>query len=347
MSAVPWGILLVVLGRGQLLTYWYDVLMRPEPIWKRQAKRITASAWWTTGVIVAGLVLSAVGLLTATAVYTDENIIASTGSRMVTSGSVIETRLAAARPLTSVDQTLLGLFRSQSARILYTLFGPKPLVECTWCERGEDNHLDRTLLLWYSLPAIAMPYLCQLVIVGLATVASTTPRALRFYASLCTVLAGLWEFYTLATFDLTRNAATVDPRQVHWVHWTLSVQRNIGFAVVQLAMAAVIYLTASGLVRFKPAPPSQRVADLLATLSALRVHTQRKRVVQSFAYLTHTNSMMESWKSTTKRRKIVDGNKRVVEARKEVAAQIDAAGPASPDIRRHLAHYADPLFQSV
>ena len=344
---MPWGILLAVLGRGQLWTYWYDVLMRPQPIWKRQPKRITDSAWWTSGVIVLGLVLSAIGLLAITVLYTDENIIVSTGSRMVTSGSVIETRLAAMRPLTFVDQSLLSLFRSQSARMLYTLFGPKPLVECIWCERGEDNEVDRTLLLWYSLPAIAMPYLCQLAIVGLSTVASTTPQALRFYASLCTVLAGLFEFYTLATFDLTRNAATVDPRQVHWVHWTMRRHRNIAFAIVQLAMAAVIYLTASDLVNFKPAPPSQRVAGLLAKLSALRIHTQRKRVVQSFAYLTHTNRMMDSWKSTTKRRKVVDGNKGVVEARKEVAAQIEAVGPASPDMRRHLAHYTDPLFKSI
>jgi hypothetical protein len=220
---------------------------------------------------IAILLLAAFVYLTAAILGGSENIFYLTNARFITPSNVLSARLSKVRPLTQEDGVLISrLSTSLADRISYTIYGPEPLIHCTWCLTASDDggtHGDAAMYLIFSLPQILSPYLVHAFILGL----TTTPflargyvtRNMRVYVSYLLGLAMATEVWILITFDGTKNASATTLREVTWLHWDLFSFRYGSLAFTSVLHALVIYLLDTGAVVL-PAAMEDRLFQLAA-----------------------------------------------------------------------------------
>jgi len=222
-----------------------------------------------------------------------ENIYALTQARFKTSVTVIQSRLSRIRNLTTEDHILLErLATSLSERLNYAIYGPKPLIECSWCLSPYEQPNSPSILLGesmmyilYPLPQIISPYLFHAFILGLTTTPFLTStqitRALRVYLSYALGLTLAAELWILATFDITSNSSANELREVTWLHWDLHFFRYIMLFLIAVVHAGLLYIVDAGLFPL-PATKDDRIlhlSNIAETVTARLKLTRAIRIV--------------------------------------------------------------------
>lgn len=258
----------------------FTILVGPAPLFYlyRSWQSLPASVHRSRHPLTVTSLLSIAVLLLAALVYLitavlggSENIFHLTNARFTTPSNVISARLSKARPFTQTDGVLISrLSTSLAERISYTIYGPEPLTQCTWCLSTTDDggtHGDAAMYLMFSLPQILSPYLVHAFILGF----TTTPflargyvtRNMRVYISYLLGLVMATEVWILITFDGTVNAPATALREVTWLHWDLFSFRYASLAIISLLHALVIYLLDTGAIVL-PATMEARLFQLAA-----------------------------------------------------------------------------------
>jgi hypothetical protein len=193
-----------------------------------------------------------------------ENIFYLAKSRFVAPPTVLQTRLAKLRPLTLDDHKLVErLATSLSERLNYAVYGPTPLIHCSWCLQTHAQPPndpvrigDATMYLLFSLPQIIAPYVFHAFILGATTTPflafTQTTRNLRTYLSYALGLVLAAELWILVTFDGNANASAHDLQDVQWLHWDLYSFRYTCLAIISIIQAGFVYIVDTGMVVFPP-----------------------------------------------------------------------------------------------
>lgn len=192
------------------------------------------------------LTLSAVICFALSATYFQpENVFTSTNSRLLqTPTDVLFNRIERLREPTPTDEILRSRLASKDARLLYAAYGPRPLVECTWCRLDDPN-----TFMMYHLPAMVAPHLLHLGVIGVAT-SSAFSRYGGNWRTLATLFAlgifavEVW-FKCVSRSDMDANMTARDEQAVVWTHWRMRVFRTVGMAVVDSLLGLVIWLSAT------------------------------------------------------------------------------------------------------
>jgi hypothetical protein len=193
-----------------------------------------------------------------------EHIFYLTKSRFVVPSTVLQTRLAKLRPLTPDDYTLIErLATSLSERLNYAVYGPTPLIHCSWClsehTQQPNNPIyigDATYYLLFSLPQLIAPYLFHAFILGVTTTpfltSTQTTRNLRTYISYALGLLLIAELWILATFDGSTNASAHELKDVEWLHWDMHSFRYTCLAIISALQAGIVYAFDTSMVVLPP-----------------------------------------------------------------------------------------------
>lgn len=205
-------------------------------------KRVGAKTWALIGVLMA--------ISVAQAYYwkitIEENIILETGSRMQTSGEVLGTRLKKLRGrdyLGEQEELMISRFATDTGRALYTVYGTNAFMNCEWCEIGDGG----VSLLIYSLPNILAPYLINMVGMLLATGGiDRNARQWRLSGVVVSCLMMFLDVYTVFIFPYDVNRRAKVPRLIQWFHWDRHNYRSMWLCGYNVALALLIYLSASG-----------------------------------------------------------------------------------------------------
>ncbi|CAZ83889.1 unnamed protein product [Tuber melanosporum] len=205
-----------------------------------------------------------VALLSTLPAFAPENIFQKTGSRLQIPTDVLFNRLSKIRDITPDDEILRARLVPKEARLAYATFGPKPLVECSWCSLEEAN-----TYLFYALPTLALPHLLHIAVLGVVTSSYFSPfgsvwRTQATVAGLALFLAELC-VVGVSTSDHNANALAKLPADVVWTHWRLILWRGIGIAFVDAWLGYVIFLTGTG--RWTAGLDGLRVQEKLETLN--------------------------------------------------------------------------------
>ncbi|RPA88971.1 hypothetical protein L873DRAFT_1832121 [Choiromyces venosus 120613-1] len=250
--------LLVILGpiiytRGQ--AFYQSTKLRGPPRTLTPGAHRILNILFVTGIIA---------LLSTLPTFTPENIFQKTGSRLQIPTDILFRRLSEFRDITAVDEVLRARLVSKEARLTYATFGPKPLVECSWCSFDDVN-----TYLFYALPTLALPHLLHIAVLGIVTSSYFSPfgsvwRTQATVAGLTLFLAELY-FVGISTSDHTANAMAKVPADIVWTHWRLILWRGIGIAFVDAWLGYVIFLTGTG--RWTTGLDGLRVHEKLESLS--------------------------------------------------------------------------------
>ncbi|TGZ85558.1 hypothetical protein EX30DRAFT_392898 [Ascodesmis nigricans] len=177
-----------------------------------------------------------------------ENIFTVTNSRLQTPNDVLFNRLARVRPLNPSDERLRARLQSKDGRLYYANFGPTPLTECNWCSLEEPN-----TWLWYALPAIAMPHILHVAVLGLVTSGAFSKfgKLWRSQATIAATALFLGELYVIgySGTDYTKNSVARSEKEIVWTHWNMRLYRGVGIVVLDALLGYFMFL--SGTRRWK------------------------------------------------------------------------------------------------
>ncbi|KAF2100467.1 hypothetical protein NA57DRAFT_54552 [Rhizodiscina lignyota] len=206
--------------------------------------------------------------------FAPENIFTLTQSRIQTSTDVVFARLKALRGengLTDADLALKDRFQTRDGRLLYFQFGPDPLANCPFCA----TDTPRSFFL-YALPAMLIPHLVHLIILGLCTSELVAgPDAARWRSQAAMLGAGLAvvEAAVVGRWDYTANVSATTRLDISHFFWTARTIRYVALAAADLCFSGVIYLSATRRAFVSPhAAPSERVEDITRVVEA---HSQK------------------------------------------------------------------------
>ncbi|KAF8420496.1 hypothetical protein EV426DRAFT_612536 [Tirmania nivea] len=185
-------------------------------------------------------------LLSTFPYFHPENILSRTRSSMAKpSTEVVFQRLHSLRPPIPSDEILRARFVSRTGRLLYSAYGPGPLINCTWC--GVDEPFTYAV---YALPSILLPHLIHTAILGVVTSAEFLGRnnnaggVWRTHATYAALVLALSEglcIYAYTTVMDGRVAA-----EAGFPYWQLLTIRGIAFAILDATLGYAIYLTGTG-----------------------------------------------------------------------------------------------------
>src|SRR5579859_5619491 len=248
----------------------FGILVGPAPLFYlyRSWQSLPASVPRNRYSLPATSLLAIVILLFASLVYLtislfggSENIFYLTNARFITPSNLLSARLSKLRPIQQDDNLLIErLSNSLAERINYSIYGPGPVTQCTWClttQNESGTQGDATMYLLFSIPEIISPYLIHAFILGVTTTpflaTGYVTRNMRVYVSYLLGLAMATEIWILLTFDGTVNASATNLREVVWLHWDLFSFRYISLAVISLLHAFVVYFLDTGFIVIPPA----------------------------------------------------------------------------------------------
>ncbi|KAL8842757.1 MAG: hypothetical protein Q9176_002393 [Flavoplaca citrina] len=202
------------------------------------------------------LFISTLLALTSTHPYfSPENIFTTTNSRIQTPTDVLFTRLASLRPngtLTSLDISLKPRIASLDARCLYLQYGPEILTHCPFCVSDEPLSY-----FWYALPAILYPHILHLFALGAATssvIARKEGSRWRNTAVMIGVGLAVCECWIIGSRDWKANARAIRAEDLDHFYWGKRVWRGVGFAVVDVVLAGLLWV--AGTNRWFVVPPT-------------------------------------------------------------------------------------------
>lgn len=196
--------------------------------------------------------------------FAAENVFTATSSRLQTPTDVLFTRISKLRELTPVDEILRKRLSSKEGRLLYAMYGPGPLVECTWCSPDDPN-----TFLSYALPSIALPHLLHIAVIGIVTSSFFSPhgRIWRTQATIAGAALFLAEIYMvgISSSAHTINTTAKTSQDVQWTHWNLAFYRGISMSLLDAVLGYAVYLSGTG--RWTVGLEGQRLEESLESLT--------------------------------------------------------------------------------
>ncbi|KAI8956006.1 CHD5-like protein-domain-containing protein [Xylaria longipes] len=250
-------------------------------------------------------VISLALLVLALPPFSPENLFRLTSSRLQIPTDVLFTRLASLRPgnsLTQSDAALRLKFVNLESRLLYLQFGPDVLASCPFCVSDEPK-----TYLYYALPSLLAPHLLNLVVLSLATsatVAGNEAARWRRSAAMVSAVAAGFDVWSVSTYNYGANARVARPADIDMFFWTSRALRHIILGVIDVGIAALIYVSSTNRLFAAPPDPASRVEavtrQLLATKSRLSAVGIVKNTslrdeelrARTSAYWTHEGRLM-------------------------------------------------------
>ena len=181
-------------------------------------------------------------LISTLTLFSPENILTLTSSRLQISNDVLFTRLGLIRPglaLTESDRILKLRIASLDARCLYLTYGPDVLTNCPFCLSDEP----RTYF-YYALPSILLPHLLHLFALGLAT-SSAVSGKYGFRWRTLSIMGGvgiaLAECYLVGTYNWKANARVPRPEDLDHFYWRMRTLRGITICIGDAALASLLW----------------------------------------------------------------------------------------------------------
>lgn len=255
---------------------WYRS-RKAQPQTKRQP-----IAPLTTRALFAIILLAVTAILFvlyATPLFAPENIFARTESNPGVTTNLLFKRLAQARNLTAYDDLLRDKFESKASKMLYFKYGPDVLATCPFC-----NSQDPTTYLLFAAPAVALVHLANAVIVGIATsepLAGAAGVQWRGVATWAAVTLLAVDAYLLASWDPAGNEGARVLRDVSFLHWTMRLGRLLAFAVLDAALAAMLFLSATRRMFVVPPTVSERIDAATAAVAAVHMRVRSANVLKN------------------------------------------------------------------
>ncbi|KAH9908106.1 hypothetical protein F4778DRAFT_720324 [Xylariomycetidae sp. FL2044] len=290
-------------------------------------------------------------LLLATPVLTflaPENVFVRTQSRLQIPTDVLFARLATLRPagaLTDADAALRAKFVNIESRLLYLQYGPEVLADCPFCASDEP----RTYF-WYALPGLLVPHLVNLVVLSLATTDLVASWGLRekngsddgeqggsggggvtrwrTIGAMAAGLVAVLDVYTVNSYNHQLNARATRLGDLDMFFWTWRSYRFLALAVLDGALAALVYLASTNRIFAAPPSPAARVEAATRRLltaksrlnavgilknTALRDEDLRARTL---AYWQHEGRLM---REVMEEREVVEGVNDALQSRINIA----------------------------
>ncbi|KAI2468244.1 hypothetical protein F4781DRAFT_398758 [Annulohypoxylon bovei var. microspora] len=246
--AIPWGTI------KSLLIFFGPMLLPKAINYYRSARAAPAAAGISIQAIPpqalrALIILSTTALVLlvrALPLFAPENVFARTQSRLQIPTDVLFNRLASLRPasvLTPVDAALRAKFVNLESRLLYLQFGPDVLATCPFCTSDDPRSY-----FYYALPALLVPHLVNLVIISLATsdlVSGSHGPKWRMTATIASGLGAALDAYLASSYNHQANARATRLSDLEFFFWTTRASRLVGLAVLDGALAALLYLSST------------------------------------------------------------------------------------------------------
>ncbi|KAI1167217.1 hypothetical protein F5B18DRAFT_479659 [Nemania serpens] len=307
MVSISWGTI------KSLLIFFGPILL-PKAVSYYQRLRASSTAanqpirpLPASGVRALSILLShaSVFLVFALPSFSPDNLFALTSSRLQIPTDVLFARLTSLRPnnaLTQSDAALRAKFVNLESRLLYLQFGPDVLASCPFCVSD-----DPKTYLYYALPSLLAPHLINLVVLSLATSATITgAEAARWRrsAAVANVVAAGLDIWITSTYKYGANARAARLVDLEMFFWTSRALRYVLLGLLDVGIAALLYVSATNRLFAAPPDPASRVEavtrQLLATKSrlsavgivkntSLRDEDLRARTA---AYWTHEGHLM-------------------------------------------------------
>jgi hypothetical protein len=194
--------------------------------------------------------------------FAPENIFVKTQSHIRTETTVLFARLRHLRDLTHEDEALRAKFTTPNGvqnRLLYLAYGPDTLLNCIWCTSSKGN--DQQQYFFYALPKMILPHIFQLAVLGLATSSLVGSEGSRFrtHATIAGLLMLVVEGYYMQTYDITKNKRAQFLGDLDSAYWRVQFFRYITFAVVDIALGLVLWLTSTNRWLAKPVSIAERM----------------------------------------------------------------------------------------
>ncbi|KAL5120575.1 hypothetical protein ACEQ8H_001594 [Pleosporales sp. CAS-2024a] len=194
--------------------------------------------------------------------FAPENIFLKTQSHIRTETSVLFARLRHLRDLTNDDVALRAKFTSPNGahnKLLYLAYGPDTLLNCIWCTSTNGNDQQQYFL--YALPQTIIPHIFQLAVLGLATSSLVGSEASRFrtHAAIAGLVMLVVEAYYMETYDMTKNKRAQFLGDMDSAYWRVQFLRYMSFAVVDIALGLVLWLTSTNRWLAKPISIAERM----------------------------------------------------------------------------------------
>ncbi|KAK7905544.1 hypothetical protein LTR67_000267 [Exophiala xenobiotica] len=177
--------------------------------------------------------------------FEDHNIFVVTQSRLTMPTDALFSRLAMLRDhgvLTSVDEALRPKLTSPTLRQIYLRFGPRTLLNCTFCH-PDDNF---SYLLYHLPMNVLLPHLFHIFCLGLATSESISgfePSRWRAQVLLCALALASVDIAITTTYSPIASPSTPAPAGIFWMASTL---RYLCLCLFDAATVFLIYASATG-----------------------------------------------------------------------------------------------------
>lgn len=241
-------------------------------------------------------VFAVLALISSLPTLYPENIFTVTSSRIQTPNDVLFTRLAAVRPqgfTTDLDETLRPRLASVDARCLYLTYGPDTLAHCPFCTSDEARSY-----FYYALPALLLPHLLHLLVLGLATsstVSGYEGNRWRTQAAIVGVVLALADCYIIGARDWKANARAVRAEDLDYFYWRMRTVRGRIMALVDAGFAGFLWATSTNRLFAIPPAPAERIEGVAKVLENVRgrlsaVGIVRNAVVRDEALRRKTDS---------------------------------------------------------
>jgi len=242
---------------------------------------IPAGAWRAIVILAA---VSLAFLAKTLPAFSPENVFRVTQSRLQIPTDVLFTRLAALRPnrtLTAADEALRARFVNQESRLLYLQFGPDALAWCPFCTSDDPRSY-----LYYALPAQLAPHLVNLVVLAAATSSLLAGRESAAWRTTSTIAAGaaaLADVYLTSTYAYQANSRALRLADLHFFYWDARRYRAWGLAALDLAIAALLYLSSTNRLFASPPSPAERVELVARGLASTKSKLNALGIVKNTA----------------------------------------------------------------
>lgn len=206
---------------------------------------------------------ASVFLIKSLPTFGPENVFAVTKSRLQIPTDVLFTRLAALRPfgLTERDDILRTKINSLESRLLYFQFGPDVIIDCPVCN---PEYLPSYL--YYTVPALMIPHLFNLVVLAIATSGLFTGKSGARWRNSATIAAAaiaILDIYSVGSYAYKDNARATRLEEIDTFYWKMRAFRCLTLATLDGVLGLVLYLSSTN--RFFVTPPSTAERIELAT----------------------------------------------------------------------------------
>lgn len=229
---------------------------------------LPAPASRALGILFAAVL---VFLLLSLPIFSPENVFATTQSRLQIPTDVLFNRLASLRDagiLTPDDEALRARFVSMESRLLYLKYGPDVLAGCTFCISD-----DPKVYYFYALPSLLAPHLLNLFAIALVTSRPVSEQYGGKWRKLATMtaaaIAGL-DLYLVNAYNHQLNSRALRVADVENFFWRARVYRYLALALLDAALAWLIYLSSTNRAFTQPPSPAERAERAVLLMNQVK-----------------------------------------------------------------------------